>query len=249
MLPISLRLSLVIALVLLLAVIVTAMLNVLKFQQVMEEFEETRYSFVARDIANVLEQSMTLGLPLDQIDSAQQLIETQLDLDPGITSIVLFDVDGEVLFQTSRLPPGRATSVLFESEDEGVLIGESFSSTRIVNSFGQAVGGVVVRHSAVVRAQRNETILQVMSVAALGAAVVGIIVLWLGSSQLLRPLRRRLAEATAALKKAAEGDPAPSADRSGFESLASGVLHDLRQAEREVDAIVPPTEPQAKGTP
>lgn len=242
MLPISLRLSLVIAIVLLLAVVVTSMLNVLKFQQVMENFEDARYGFVANDIANVLEQSLNLGLPLDQIDSAQQIIERQLDLDPGISGIVLFDAAGEVLFQVSRLPPGRATSVLLDNQTVGDLDGDSFSSTQIVNSFGQVVGGIIVRHSTVVRAQRDETILRVMSIAALGAALVGIVVIWFGSSQLLRPLRRRLAQATTSLKTAELGET-PETTESGvdkesrFEALASGVLRDLRETEREVDAI------------
>jgi len=242
MLPISLRLSLVIAVVLLLAVIVTSMLNVLKFQQVMEEFEESRYNFVANDIANVLEQSLNLGLPLDQIDSAQQIIERQLQLDSGITSIAVFDTVGDVLYQTSRLPPGRADSVMTGNQRVGDLSGDSFSSTRIVNSFGQVVGGTIVRHSAVVRAQRNETILRVMSIAALGAAFVGIVVVWFGSSQLLRPLRHRLTQATTSLRKAGLEEATPSGattndDDLPFEALASGVLRDLRQAEREVDAI------------
>ncbi|MEM7442341.1 MAG: hypothetical protein AAF414_03305 [Pseudomonadota bacterium] len=236
MIPLSLRLSLVIALVLLLAVLATSTLNVLKFQQVMEEFEESRYSFVARDIANVLEQSLNLGLPLDQIDNAQQAIERQLVLDPGIASIVLFDVEGDVLFQASRLPEERTRSILVGDQWTGDLDGEFFTSTQIENNFGQVVGGILVRHSAIVRAQRNETIIRVLSVAALGAAAVGILIVWFGSSQLLKPLRRRLAKTTRILDKIGRANALAAGEGSRFETLANSVLSDLRQAEREVDA-------------
>jgi hypothetical protein len=244
MLPISLRLSLVIALVVLLAVIVTSMLNVLKFDQVMEDFEDSRYTFVAHDIAHVLEQSLNLGLPLNQIDSAQQTLERQLDLDPGIASIAVFDTQGDILFQVGRLPPGRAEAVLFDDQIDGDLGAESFSSTRIENSFGQIAGGVIVRHSAAIGAQRDQIVLRVMSIAALVAALVGITVVWFGSSQLLRPLRRRLTRATISLRAVGSDETTPSLESISdeeheFEALAGRVLQDLRRTERDVDAISP----------
>lgn len=242
MLPISLRMSLAIAIVLLVAVLITAALNVLKFQQIMEAHEQARYAFVTRDLVQVLEQSMNLGLPLDQIDNAEQILERQLQLDPSISGIAVFDPAGRVLYQASRLAPGWVEAVL---RQDAVLEGaerESYTSRPIFNAFGQPVGGVLVRHTLEARARRNEAILNGMSLAVLSAAVVGVVVVGVGSSRLLKPFRTRLLTSAALLRRARSETPGQGEAEGEFETLAHALLRDLRRAEREVDQL-------AEGTP
>jgi len=231
-----LRFSVVIALVLALAAATTAMLNVLKFQQIIEGFEESRYSFVARDIEGALEQNLNLGLPLDQIDNAQELIERQLGLDPDLTSITIFDPDGAVLYQASRLPQGDAQALLGDGAKANGVRDERFVSSPIANDFGQVVGGVIVRYSGTSADRREERVLHTMAIATIGAAIAGGIILWLGASRLLAPLRRRLAETTALLQRARDGHQQATAE-SRFEALAGQALHDLRQVEQDLDRL------------
>jgi hypothetical protein len=243
MLPMPLRFSVVIALVLALAAAITAMLNVLKFEQVLHGFEESRYGFVARDIQGALEQNLNLGLPLDQIDNAQELIERQLELDPDLTGIVIFDPAGTILYQASRLSDGAQT--LLEARASGVT-DEHFVSSPIANDFRQVVGGVIVRYSGTTGAQHQERVLSAMAVATISAAIAGGVVLWLGASWLLAPLRRRLAETTALLQQAREGSR-QAQGASPFESLAGQALRDLRQVEHDVDRLQ--TSPGDRGDP
>jgi hypothetical protein len=235
MLPMPLHFSVVIALVLALAAATTAMLNVLKFEQIIEGFEESRYSFVARDIEGALERNLSLGLPLDQIDNAQELIERQLGLDSDLTSIVIFDPDGAILYRTSRLPEGSAQRLLGDAKTKGIA-DERFVSSPIANDFGQVVGGVIVRYSRTTGAQREERVLHTMAIAAISAAIAGGVILWLGAGWLLAPLRRRLAE-TRALLGQARGGRRQAQGASRFETLAGQALRDLRQVEHELDRL------------
>jgi len=238
MLPISLRMSLAIAVVLLVAVLMTAALNVLKFQQIIQAQEENRYAFVTRDVANVVEQSLNLGLPLDQIDNAEETLERQLALDPSISGIAVFDPAGRILYQASHLAPGWVAAALNEDRTTRGTQRERYTSRPILNAFGQPVGGVVVRHTDDARVQRNRTILKVMSLAVLGAAAIGVAIVWVGSSRLLAPFRTRLLATATHLQQAARGDlPAAGTERD-FESLTQATLHDLRQTEQEIDTLL-----------
>jgi len=236
MLPLPLHFSVIIALVLALAAATTAMLNVLKFQQIIEGFEESRYSFVARDIEGALEQNLGLGLPLDQIDNAQELIERQLGLDADLTSIAIFDPDGAILYQASRLPQGEVQALLGERAKANGIRDERFVSSPIANDFGQVVGGVIVRYSGTSANRREQRVLQTMAIATVGAVIAGGIILWFGAGRLLAPLRRRLAETTALLQRAGDGHQPASAE-SRFEALAGQALHDLRQVEHDLDRL------------
>ncbi|HRY24958.1 MAG: hypothetical protein H6852_12805 [Geminicoccaceae bacterium] len=84
MLPVAYRLSLAVSLVLLLSVLVTAALNFLKLNQVMQSLEDSRYRFVTRDLKVAFEQNLDQGLPLDQIDNARAILERQLARDSAI---------------------------------------------------------------------------------------------------------------------------------------------------------------------
>lgn len=237
MLPIPLRFSVVIALVLAFAAAITAMLNVMKFQQIIESFEDSRYGFVARDIEHALEQSINLGLPLDQIDNAGEFIKRQLNVDSDITNIAIFDLDGAILFQAGRLPDGSSQALFGGDARVSGVADERFVSSAIVNSFGQAVGGVTVRYSGTAVTQREERVLRSMALAAIGAAIVGGVFLWLGASWLLAPLRRRLAETTDLLRQARGNDRSREDEASAFETLAGQALLDLRQVEQDIDRL------------
>lgn len=238
MLPIALRMSLAIAVVLLVAVLMTAALNVLKFQQIIQAQEENRYAFVTRDVAHVFEQSLNLGLPIDQIENAEETLERQLAVDTSISGIAVFDPAGRVLYQASHLAPGWVTAALDSDRTTRGTKLERFTSRPIFNAFGQLVGGVVVRHTDDARVRRNQTILEVMSLTVLGAAAIGVVIVWFGSSRLLAPFRTRLLAMVALLRQAARGDlPAVEADQD-FEVRTQATLRDLRLTEQEIDDMI-----------
>ncbi len=104
---------------LLLAVQITAALNFLKFNQVTETLEASRFDFVARDIVHAFEQNLTLGLPLEQIANGRAILDRQADLDPAISRIEVFDAEGAVLYATRRLDGDWARSLLGAADAAG----------------------------------------------------------------------------------------------------------------------------------
>lgn len=204
MLPVALRLSLAVSLVLLLSVVVTAALNFLKFNQVTETLEASRYDFLTRDIKHAFEQNLTLGLPLEQIANARAILERQAALDPSITRIEVFAADGRVLHGTGRLDAAWTAALLKGDAGDGSVGGraptETFNSRALVNDFGQTVGGVVVYRSTAPALARKRAILQTLMVAVIGATIAGVCITVLGATRLSRDVRERLRATATALR-------------------------------------------------
>jgi hypothetical protein len=211
-------------------------------KQVTESLEASRYDFVARDIKHTLEKTLTLGLPLDQIENADDILARQALLDPAITRIETFAADGTVLSATISVDRRFAEHLLQGGSAEGNSSGpappQTFNSRPIVNDFGQAVGGVVVHRSQALAQARNEAILRTLMVAATGATLAGVCIVALGSSRLSRDVRDRLRATAAALRAALRGARLESADGSELANAAAGALAKLDTVEAEVDAAL-----------
>ncbi len=235
MLPVSFRLSLAVSLVLLLSVAVTAGLNFLKFNQVMESLEDSRYGFVTRDITTAFEQTLNLGLPLEQIDNATAILERQARLDPAITRIEVFDADGMVLYTTAGRARDWTRGQLEIPGGSGPAPTEKFTSRPIVNDFGQAVGGVVVYRSTRQAEARDEAIRETLMLAVTGATLAGVCIVILGATRLLRDVRRRLIEAADALHAALRGVLPTTGRATALAAAAAEALGEIDAVEAEVD--------------
>jgi hypothetical protein len=235
MLPVSYRLSLAISLVLLLSMTVTAGLNFLKFNQVMDGLEDSRYGFVTRDITSAFEQTLNLGLPLDQIDNADAILERQAGLDPAITRIEVFAADGAVLYTTVGGARDLTRSQLEGRDDSGPAPTEKFTSRPIVNDFGQAVGGVVVYRSTLQAAARDEALRETLMLAVTAATLAGICIVLLGATRLLRDVRRRLLDAAEALRAAMRGALPAKGQGTALAAAAAEALAEIDAVEAELD--------------
>lgn len=235
MLPVSYRLSLAISLVLLLSVAVTAGLNFLKFNQVMESLEDSRYGFVTRDITNAFEQTLNLGLPLEQIDNATAILERQASLDPAITRIEVFDTEGTVLYSTAGRARDWTKGQVERRGGSGPAPTEKFTSRPIVNDFGQPVGGVVVYRSTMQAEARDAAIRETLMLAVTGATLAGVCIVLLGATRLLRDVRRRLLESAAALRAAMQGVLPAQGRETALASAAAEALGEIDAVEAEVD--------------
>jgi hypothetical protein len=235
MLPVSYRLSLAISLVLLLSMTVTAGLNFLKFNQVMDGLEDSRYGFVTRDITSAFEQTLNLGLPLDQIDNADAILERQAGLDPAITRIEVFAADGAVLYTTVGGARDLTRSQLEGRDDSGPAPTEKFTSRPIVNDFGQVVGGVVVYRSTLQAAARDEALRETLMLAVTAATLAGICIVLLGATRLLRDVRRRLLDAAEALRAAMRGALPAKGQGTALAAAAAEALAEIDAVEAELD--------------
>lgn len=235
MLPVSFRLSLAISFVLLLSVAVTAALNFLKFNQVMESLENSRYGFVTRDITTAFEQTLNLGLPLDQIDNATAILERQARLDPAITRIEVFDANGAVLYSTAGRARDWTRDQLETPGGSGPAPTEQFTSRPIVNDFGQTVGGAVVYRSTRQAEARDAAIRETLMLAVTGATLAGVCIVILGATRLLRDVRRRLIEAADALRAALQGAPPAAGRETALAAAAAEALGEIDEVDAELD--------------
>jgi hypothetical protein len=239
MLPVSVRLSLAVSLVLLLSVAVTAALNVLKFDQVMEGLENSRYGFLTRDITTAFEANLGLGLPLEQIENATAILERQAALDPAITRIEVFGSDGQVLYSTVGSSRGWVAEHLEATGGSGPAPGENLTSRPIVNDFGQPVGTVVLYRSSRLAEARDAEIRETLLQAVTAAMLAGVLIVILGASRLLRDVRRRLREAAAALHAAMRGGSPASSRETALAAAAAEALAEIDAVEAELDRQLP----------
>jgi len=233
-LPVSYRLSLAVSLVLLLSVAVTAALNFLKFNQVMEGLEDSRYGFVTRDIGATFEQNLNLGLPLDQIDNARAILERQAELDPAITRIEVFDAEGSVLYTTAGRARVRDRAGPI-SIDSGPAPSERFTSRPIVNDFGQTVGGVAVFWSTDPAEARDAEIRETLMLGVTSATLAGVCIVLLGATRLLRDIRRRLLQTAESLHATLRGVLPRRGRESALAAAAAEALAEIDAVEAEID--------------
>jgi hypothetical protein len=242
MLPVAYRLSLAISFVLLLAVLITAALNFLKFRQVTETLEASRFDFIARDIVHAFEQNLTLGLPLEQIANGQAILARQADLDPAITRIEIFDADGTVLYSALRLDENWARSLLASAGPEGSTGGpapaETFSGRAIVNDFGQAVGGVTVYRSTAAALAREQAIMETLMIAVAGATLAGVGIVVLGATRLSRDVRERLLSTATALRSALGGTPPRQGHGLALALAAAEAMAEIDLVDAEISARI-----------
>ncbi len=237
MLPVAYRLSLAVSLVLLLSVLVTAALNFLKFNQVMQGLEDSRYRFVTRDLKNVFEQNLNLGLPLGQIDNARAILDRQLALDPAIARIEVFDPEADILYAAGRLDPDWVAAQLASPGSAGPAPLEIVTSRPIVNDFGLVAGGVAVYRSTLLGQQRDRAILRTLAVAVAGALVAGMLIVVFGATRLLRDVRQRLLGAAESLGRALGGASPEAARETALAAAAARTLAEIATLEAEVDRL------------
>lgn len=233
--PLPLRLTILIALVLLAAVLITARLNYAKFVQVTEALDNSRYALLARDLKATLEAGLDLGLSLDQIQNAQKIVERQRARYPEILAISVFDEQGHVLFSSGQADSGLLGDLRQTPLVSGTVEDERIAATTLVNPFGAVVGGVEIRVSAQDAARRNETMLAVLGKAVLGAALLGTAAVGVIAVFLLRGVRRRLAGQAEVIASIGHASSAGAVAAGGFHKAANDALAELGAVERLVE--------------
>lgn len=240
--PLPVRLAVLITLVVLSAVVITAALNYAKFTQVTETLDGTRYAFLAGDLKATLEASLNLGLPLDQIENAQEIVDRQRARYPELLAIEVFDETGTVLYASARARPDLMDALSERAAVSVPLDGDRIAATRLVNPFGATVGGVSIRVSSADAARRDQTMLASLGTAVLSAAAVGTAAVAAMAALLLNGVRRRLQmqEHIIASLSAPNAEAKSGFEAGGFEAAASHAFAELAEVERLLEKSEPP---------
>lgn len=133
----------------------TVMLNYVKFEHTLTGLAESRLAFVVWDLRAAIETGLDLGLDLETMTNTEAILGRATARDPQILSIVVFDERGRPLFQrghsafTDTIPAAWReamarnpdASVWHATDPQALVVG-----TRLLNNFGRAVGGIVLRY-------------------------------------------------------------------------------------------------------
>lgn len=152
---IQLRLALVGLVVVLVAGL--AGLAQLRFTSFLAESVEERLEIVAATSAQDFSAAIDLGLSLDEVANGSAILERASRHDPNIESIVVFDVEGNIVHRSGRGSQGRVdvetldafrlASAGVTEPSWGVESGDRIASGIVIEgSFGRPIGGIVVEY-------------------------------------------------------------------------------------------------------
>jgi len=133
------------------------MLNYFKFSKILADTTNSRLSVITQSIGDSIEGALKLGLPLDEIRLAPQIIARAKGLDPAITRIDVFDKVGGILFSTDPVYVKREVDEnilnnITEIRDARADIWNADSDSAFVtgmtvyNGADRAVGGMVMQY-------------------------------------------------------------------------------------------------------
>jgi hypothetical protein len=168
--------------ILVFAVLVTGLLNYYKYQSTLSELIHSRLVVVGLDLKQSIEGSVGLGIPLNQTQNIQEIIDRTRNEDDQVLSVEVFEMTadgGTKLFHTDRDGVGKSVpqSWLTASGDveEPVWSVDTKDATvtgfSLVNNFNKVIGAVVLRYSK--SYQQAKTADMFKKLARTGAVVLG----------------------------------------------------------------------------
>lgn len=135
------------------AMVALAVLGAVDLRHHMADLRAARFLNTAQNLKVTLEAAMALGLPLEQLPRAQEMLEREHAATPATLSIEVFDPQGRVLYGTDRsflgdLVEERWLELAQAAGDGGWRSGDGAVGVPLLNGFGVAVGHVAVRYGA-----------------------------------------------------------------------------------------------------
>ncbi|HYG86128.1 MAG TPA: hypothetical protein VD978_07700 [Azospirillum sp.] len=204
-----------------------------------EDTVASRFTVALRGLVGEVEDALSLGVSLNSLRNLEALIQRSLLRDDRITGIVIFNNAGETLASAGRGAPSGTVpagwKAAFERDGKSDRVAKVATGDfqalllGIRNPFGGVAGGVGVTYSVnEVRAGIRGTI---PDLALFGGVnlVTGLLVTMLAVWLVLRPIQRRLREATECIDALGRGErpvvsPEVAAFAPGIEPLVARVL-------------------------
>ena len=145
----------VVAIVLTFALSMATFLTHYKFKSLVGGLMQSRVLIIGSEIQDNVEKSLSLGLSLHENNTLQGLIERELRSDDLLTSVVLFDPVGAVLYSTEPAQLGKKistrwlkASVVTKNESWTANDHDAFVvGIPLKNNFGVTLGNVALGYS------------------------------------------------------------------------------------------------------
>lgn len=243
------RLTITAFVIVLASLVLSATLNLLKFEKVVRAKEQARFEFLTSDLASAIQDGMRIGLPLSSLRSIQPLIDRRRTIDRLIESIVVFDENGHRLYSTDRTTAAdqpvpdvwrrAAQASVAEGTDKPVRVAEPVIVMPLTNLFDQQVGGVALGYSENGIERTMESIQVILGQAILEASVPSALALLLGVAVVMHRTRKRLEISTSAVMAAIGDAGTAQAGKVEDSDPVAGVirrtLQRLNGAERSIE--------------
>lgn len=221
-------------LVVVFALVLTTLLNALRFQETFEDLVARRLDVVVQDIASDLLVGLDLGLGLEAMDNLDAIVARQLDKSDGLAAIGIHDCAGRPLAvarDDGAASGGEPVWMAFLNErywhrfDERIVA----VGTTLRNSYGQCAGGIAIEYEAEsFRGIREQVIGRLVGAALLAACLALPAVALLGL--LLRRRHRMLLRLRLDLEALTLADAAGERVRAEPRLAATGADSELLDA-------------------
>lgn len=160
---------------------------------------EHRYASVAMSLASAFEVSLDLGVPLEAQRNLLDDMRFEIERDPTIVSIDVFDPSGRLVFTTDRggvgdRVPAAWVAQLADGGQRGWTVADGsgrVTGASIINNFNKVAGAVGLRHDPGVGGSLMSS--QVIAGALAAAAALSLLTLLLLLRGIVRPLDDELA--------------------------------------------------------
>jgi len=246
---ITARIAATILVILILAGALRTVLNVSKFDDAFTGLLQSRLSVIVLDVQQTVESSLSLGLPLNALVNAQEMLDRERLQDDGILSILIHDRQGRRLFdsETARvgqeIPQGWPVvqSVAPSSEGEQTWVlreADAFTvGAPLRNNLGEVVGGIALRYDRSRYDAAFETIFDKLAAYTLAMLAAGAVVTYLGVMVLFRPMRRRLRQLETALRGTGTGVDGSGADSGLLTDHVAPLHRAIAEADGEIARV------------
>lgn len=96
----SFKISIILIIILFFSLLLNSFLNFFNFEKTYKDLVCSRFIVAGRDLKNMIEYQLNLGLYLQELKNIQELISEIKSKDKSITAIEVFDENGNILFDT-----------------------------------------------------------------------------------------------------------------------------------------------------
>ena len=169
----------------------------LRFTSFLSESVEERLEIVAATSAQDFSAAIDLGLSLDEVANGSAILERAGGHDPNIESIMVFDLEGDIVHRFGSRGQGRVDAETLDAfrlaragvtePSWGVESGDRIASGIVIEgSFGQPIGGIVVEYPTTEMRDQAGVMARQLSTNALAVAAVMTLVV-MAVLRLLRP--------------------------------------------------------------
>jgi hypothetical protein len=216
--PIWVKASAIVTLIVGSALALVGMLNFFRFEQTLRATTEMRLGFIAEDLKGNIQTGLDLGLDLSSMSNVQAIIDREAAADPGILGIDVFDDHARILFSSQKgaveRPIPDAWRSAIGSDDDAVWQASDHEQmvvgTRLTSNFGSDVGGVALRYSRASFEEQLQRMLDLLIRLGISTliitALMSLVVSWL----VLGATARRLARVRSAVENALTHPEGPS---------------------------------------